>query len=745
MQSHWNARRLVVSVLVALAAPAAPAESDQFQVNSSVDAVDQTPGDGVCRTSAGECTLRAAVQEANALAGPDLIFLLPGSYVLSLGPDLGIPDAATGDLDVTDGLTILGGLGSLIDGNGESRVFDVASPADVRLSGLGISGGEAGSGAGSVGGGIRVADGGGAVTVEDCAVVGNHAWAGGGIGGGPVTVLASRVEANSADFQGGGILIEGGIVRDSTVATNSETSSSLNGDDIATTGGSVLIANTTILGTIENFAFCSAPGDCSSGAAVTLANAPAGAVRQTVLDPLPAGSITMRNSIAGTCDAGAISEGYNLIESSAGGCFVAGDLATNLTGVPALLGPLDTNGGPTATRLPLADSPAIDAANPGVPGGGPPACEGSDQRGISRPRGARCDIGAVEVVPTTTTTTPTTSTTTTTVITAPPPRSKCTSKKLLLAAKKALATMKCHSRAVGRGTPLDIACVTKADTKFAASWAKEESKGGCLTMGDGATIEVVVDAFVEDVVTDLANAPGPSTCTRKKLGFTGKASLARAKCLARAVARGVAVDLECLETSTDKLADSWSKAEKTLDCQAGTGDLATTRGKIQTFVADLGEALGAPLACGIPGYPTCGGTCEAGSVCRPLSGRTSPSGACVCVAAGGPTDCPAGTAYLIGGGRGDIPLGCAPLPTCNDISATGYPACAGGVPPGAVCQPFLVNLPPSVAAGCIGVPENYAPCDSTCTANGAVCPAGQVCRVDLGPVEGIVCSCFTRS
>lgn len=56
------------------------------------------------------------------------------------------------------------------------------------------------------------------------------------------------------------------------------------------------------------------------------------------------------------------------------------------------LGPLQDNGGPTFTRLPLAGSPAIDK---GLPGGTPPEF---DQRGTGFPRviGARVDVGAVE-------------------------------------------------------------------------------------------------------------------------------------------------------------------------------------------------------------------------------------------------------------------------------------------------------------------------------------------------------------
>jgi CSLREA domain-containing protein len=43
--------------------------SADFVVNMTTDIVDAAPGDGVCATAEGECSLRAAVQEANALAG----------------------------------------------------------------------------------------------------------------------------------------------------------------------------------------------------------------------------------------------------------------------------------------------------------------------------------------------------------------------------------------------------------------------------------------------------------------------------------------------------------------------------------------------------------------------------------------------------------------------------------------------------------------------------------------------------
>src|SRR5262245_32787105 len=62
--------RLWVFALV-LGLAGSPAAAATFAVDSTVDAVDAAPGDGVCASAGGSCTLRAAIQEANALAGPD--------------------------------------------------------------------------------------------------------------------------------------------------------------------------------------------------------------------------------------------------------------------------------------------------------------------------------------------------------------------------------------------------------------------------------------------------------------------------------------------------------------------------------------------------------------------------------------------------------------------------------------------------------------------------------------------------
>src|SRR5438067_10897833 len=84
-----------------------PARATPFLVNSTDDATDAVPGDGICATLTGVCTLRAAIMEANMLPGTDTITLPGGTYTLSL---VGRREdfAATGDLDVRDSLVITG-------------------------------------------------------------------------------------------------------------------------------------------------------------------------------------------------------------------------------------------------------------------------------------------------------------------------------------------------------------------------------------------------------------------------------------------------------------------------------------------------------------------------------------------------------------------------------------------------------------------------------------------------------------
>lgn len=95
--------------------------------------------------------------------------------------------------------------------------------------------------------------------------------------------------------------------------------------------------------------------------------------------------------------------GYNLlgVDSDCQLTSVANDLVGTAAGpLDPLLGPLQDNGGATGTHALLAGSPAVNQV---IPVENCIDMDGSlvtnDQRGVVRPQGVACDIGAFEVVP----------------------------------------------------------------------------------------------------------------------------------------------------------------------------------------------------------------------------------------------------------------------------------------------------------------------------------------------------------
>ncbi|MEO6027586.1 MAG: choice-of-anchor Q domain-containing protein, partial [Candidatus Binatia bacterium] len=121
----------------------------------------------------------------------------------------------------------------------------------------------------------------------------------------------------------------------------------------------------------------------------------------TMRNTIVAGNTSQNGSIA-DCGGPFTSQGYNLIGTIDNICQITGDATGNVIGVDARLGALADNGGATRTHAPLsADdthdaSPAIDAGSPATPGSEGSACPAIDQRGVLRPLGAACDIGAFE-------------------------------------------------------------------------------------------------------------------------------------------------------------------------------------------------------------------------------------------------------------------------------------------------------------------------------------------------------------
>jgi len=187
-----------------------------FTVDSTTDAVDAAPGDGACATADSECTLRAAIQEANALAGDDAIILPSGTYTLTLA-GAGEDAAASGDLDLTSHITLsgAGAAATLINANWADRVLHVTGAFTVNLSGVTLTHGNAS------GGGIR--NDGGALTITDSAISDNNSGgdAGGVFSSGTLTVANSTFADNNAGAGAGGILNSGALtVADSTFSSN---------------------------------------------------------------------------------------------------------------------------------------------------------------------------------------------------------------------------------------------------------------------------------------------------------------------------------------------------------------------------------------------------------------------------------------------------------------------------------------------------------------------------------------------
>jgi len=185
-----------------------------FAVNSFTDGVDAAPGDGRCATSMGVCSLRAAIQEANARPGTHVISLPAGSYLLSLAgrrEDAG----GSGDLDILGDLQLrgAGAASTVVDGGALDRVFEVAPAAHVAISGITIQNGRYADtrfGPEAVGGIWNR----GTLTLAHCAIRRNTAVLFGASAGaianeGRLTLIDAQLTLNSG--QTGGILNYGSL------------------------------------------------------------------------------------------------------------------------------------------------------------------------------------------------------------------------------------------------------------------------------------------------------------------------------------------------------------------------------------------------------------------------------------------------------------------------------------------------------------------------------------------------------
>jgi len=248
---------LTVALLVG---PDHAAFGASFTADSTVDAADANPGDGVCATASGACTLRAAIQETNALPGADTISLSFETYNLSI-PGANEDADATGDLDITDDLTITGAEiisdgtggaftepGSFIDGGGIDRVLHILGDVTVDISGVVVQNGDVTPVFSDVGG---IFNSGGTVALTNSVVRDNRASGVAGVGNsGTMSLTRVTVADNFAAVIGG--IGNGGFGVPATLTMDRSTvSGNIGGGIFNATDASLTILNSAIRGNIR--------------------------------------------------------------------------------------------------------------------------------------------------------------------------------------------------------------------------------------------------------------------------------------------------------------------------------------------------------------------------------------------------------------------------------------------------------------------------------------------------------------
>ncbi len=374
-----------------------------YEVTSTVDGGDDDLGaDVTCfSTAAGGCSLRAAVQTARNRGVPQLVLLGPGSYTLSAAlPLLGdlVIAGESADTTIVRPTAIKAGyrMGNL---TAESKI----RLEDLAVQDFGVVDGGALRSEGGVleayacvfrnnegrsSGGVLYATAASSSTFESCTFLNNRCTTDNGWGGvfdaaesGTRIVVRKSVASGNMAVWGAFSHLSGGttlLLENSTLHGNTATRAGT----LASPGGKYTLVNDTIVYNTNTF---------EDSAGLYLFSVPA---QYTLTNTLVAFN-TARSGKENNCnrnDTGTMLQtgGGNLFSDGAGNCstyLTNGDL---LQTDPKLdpLGPAD-HGGLTPTYALAPGSPALDAAVK-------VACPAEDQRGLSRPGGAACDIGAYE-------------------------------------------------------------------------------------------------------------------------------------------------------------------------------------------------------------------------------------------------------------------------------------------------------------------------------------------------------------
>jgi uncharacterized repeat protein (TIGR01451 family) len=375
-------------------------------------------------TSPAALTISGAALSANtglASAGPGSLGGVAqggGLYAIGSG-NVSLTDVAL-DGNVDDALGGLGGTSTQFGGAAAGAGADIAlsgaatlvfAGGSARSNSVDASGGPGSSGGNASGGGLAVADG---ATISGVEISGNTLVSRGGNGPSNVSqsggvaqgaglaettanpqafsLSASDVSQNGSDVSsgpgGGGGTAHGGGVYFSGAGTQNATFTNVTiaGNAITAGGGTAtgggLYSATTAVDPVETLLLSSTISGNSALATTTVTGGNIQAagklhVQDTIVS---AGSA---DAASGNCAGPIASDGHNI--DSADQCTFHG--IGDLVDTDPQLGTLAANGGPTLTEAISNASPAVDA------GGG---CPATDQRGIARPQGTACDIGAFE-------------------------------------------------------------------------------------------------------------------------------------------------------------------------------------------------------------------------------------------------------------------------------------------------------------------------------------------------------------
>lgn len=409
--------RPLIAVLCLLLA--SPALATSFTVNSQADVGDDGLGDNVCHAILGlpgVCTLRAAVQEANAHPGTDTIFLSAGQvYTLTRsGQD---DNAANGDLDITDDVSIAffaSGVRPIVDTNGLERAFEVLNDANLTLLGFDITGGRATIAGDQTGGGVAVNFASGIVQISFMRFYDNRANFGGAFynDGSATTISSSEFFDNEEenDFPDS---IGSAIHNRGTITI--EYSSMFANSGVGSAGGitvsnrppnvgvpSMTLTNSTIAENVGIGLWSEDESNLTVRNSTIAANTSVG-LRLAGVDP----SLFLRVSVIAqngatdcvfTAAPGTLSlDRYNLDSDNTCGLNSG---SSNYPNTNPRLTPLALHGGLTHVSWPLTNSPLIDQGHPVI---GSIGCEADDQQFLDRPidfdgnGNARCDVGSIEL------------------------------------------------------------------------------------------------------------------------------------------------------------------------------------------------------------------------------------------------------------------------------------------------------------------------------------------------------------